>query len=115
MVSVTGDMLTAFRGSFEHIFLDDLCRHSSASADWAEGESFPCHIEEGVAADGAPLDYEGGNGYGYTLHVPADQNLATTDRIEWRHATNTVGILEITRVAPVGTLAAVRIAEAVMR
>lgn len=114
-MSVTGAMLTGARALFEHLFLDHQCTHYAASGSWMTGTAFPCHVEESSASDGVPLDYEGGNGYGYAVHVPADMELEVTDQIEWNDATNDVGRLSVTRVAPVQTLGLVRVVEAVMR
>lgn len=114
-VSVTGAMRDAFRSQFEQVFLGDVCREHRAEENWDEWETFPCHVETGQAGTGVPIDFEGGNGYGYIVHVPADKELRSSDYIDWRHATNAAGVLQIQRVAPVETLAPTRRAEAVMR
>lgn len=108
-------MLAGFRKSLEHVFFGDRCRQYTASNNWAAGPTFACHVEETSASEGVAVDFEGGNGYGYTVWMPADQAMASTDRIEWLTATQTVGMLEVVRVAPAGTLDGARRAETVMR
>ena len=115
-MSTSGAMLSAFRRSLEHVYFGDRCRQYTAATNWEAGPTFACHVEESTAGVGAAIDFEGGNGYGYTVWMPADQAMDSTDRIKWLTATDPgVGMLEVMRVAPAGTLDGARKAETVMR
>lgn len=103
-------MLTAMRQSLKGLLLPETCTRLTASSDWATSSGFQCMVEEASATSGGTLDYEVGNGYGYSVYMPHDQTMETTDRI-----VANVGTIEVVRVTPIGTLDGVRRADCVKR
>lgn len=109
-MSVGGAMLAAFRGSLKGQMLTETCTRKTAASAWATSESCACLVEEASASAGTALDYELGNGYGYSVYIEHDQAMASTDRILCA-----IGTIEVVRVTPIGTLDGVRRADGVLR
>lgn len=91
--------ITAAAGiAFRRALLSKTCTRLAAANAWASAGTFPCFYEEAPPEAGAPLDYEGGSGYGYQVFAPAGQAMAVTDRITVDGLT-----LEVIRLVPAGT------------
>lgn len=109
-MSVAGAMLAGYRQSLKAMMLTASCTRKSAAANWADAVSCRCLVEEASPQTAAALDYEAGNGYAYSVYVPHDQAMATTDQIVC-----SLGTIEVVRVTPIGTLDGVRRADGVLR
>lgn len=109
-MSVGGAMLAGFRQALKGLMLPEICTRQPAASAWLTSSGCRCLVEEASASAGGALDYEPGNGYGYSVFVAHDQELETTDRI-----IASVGTIEIVRVSPTATLDGVRRADGVLR
>lgn len=58
------------------------CNVRSASDDWASpGVTVACHYERFTPLTGQPVDFESGNGYGYTVWFDEPVTIETADTV----------------------------------
>ena len=86
------------------------CYVRTAPAHTAPGTKVACHYEQTPPEAGSPLDYETGNGYGYTVWFdePVAIDVADTVHVDGLK-------IEVLKVPPTGNLTPVQRIEGVVR
>lgn len=76
------------------------CNVRRASASWASpGVDVACHYERSTPIVGEPIDYEAGNGYGYTVWFDDPVTIESADTVTVNGIT-----ISVQRVPEVGNL-----------
>lgn len=96
------------------------CEIRAAASGWAANPSarVACHYEQTPPAVGGPLDYEAGNGYGYTVWFAEDVTVDEQDTVVVIASpiTRDVGMeLQVQAIPPRGSAGAVDKVETVKR